>query len=155
MSKTPELRTELLFTATIAVDPMIDLGPSALGDRRLVPIVSGAFAGPRMKGEILSGGIDWQLLRADKVARIEAHYVLKTDDEVLIRVINRGFRYGPPEVMQRLAAGDPVDPAEYYFRAAPTFDAPSGRYDFLNRALFVSTGERYPDRVVLHFFEIL
>jgi hypothetical protein len=155
MSKMPELHTELLFTATVAVDPTIDLGPSALGDRRLVPIVSGTFAGPRMKGEILTGGIDWQLLRADKVARIEAHYVLKTDDEVLIRVINCGFRYGPPEVMQRLAAGDPVDPSEYYFRAAPTFDAPTGRYDFLNRALFVSTGERYPDRVVLHFFEIL
>jgi len=104
MSKTPELRTELLFTATIAVDPQIELGPSALGERRLVPIISGSFSGPKMKGEILSGGIDWQLLRADKVAQIEAHYVLKTDDEVLIRVINRGFRYGPPEVMQRLAA---------------------------------------------------
>jgi hypothetical protein len=155
MSKMPELRTELLFTATVAVDPLIDLGPSALGDRRLVPIVSGTFEGPRMKGEILSGGIDWQLLRADKVAQIEAHYVLKTDDDVLIRVINCGFRYGPPEVMQRLAAGDPVDPSEYYFRAAPTFDAPTGRYDFLNRALFVSTGERYPGRVVLHFFQIL
>jgi hypothetical protein len=155
MSKTPELRTELLFTATIAVDPQIELGPSALGERRLVPIISGSFSGPKMKGEILSGGIDWQLLRADKVAQIEAHYVLKTDDEVLIRVINRGFRYGPPEVMQRLAAGDTVDPSEYYFRAAPTFEAPTGRYDFLNRALFVSVGERYPDRVVLHFFEIL
>jgi len=138
----PELHTELLFTATVAVDPTIDLGPSALGDRRLVPIVSGTFAGPRMKGEILTGGIDWQLLRADKVARIEAHYVLKTDDEVLIRVINCGFRYGPPEVMQRLAAGDPVDPSEYYFRAAPIFDAPCGRYDWLNRSLFISRNGR-------------
>jgi len=108
-----------------------------------------------MKGVILSGGIDWQLVRADKVTEIEAHYVLKTDDGVLIRVINRGFRYGPPAVMQRLAASESVDPSEYYFRAAPIMEAPNGRYDFLNCALFVSTGERYPDRVVLHFFEIL
>jgi hypothetical protein len=155
MTEPLRLRTELLFTATITVDPVVNLGMSPLGERRMVPILSGSFEGPRMKGEILSGGIDWQLLRADKVTEIEAHYVLRTDDGVLIRVINRGFRYGPPAVMQRLAAGDPVDPSEYYFRAAPIMEAPTGRYDFLNCALFVSTGERYPDRVVLHFFEIL
>ena len=121
----------------------------------MVPILSGTFEGPEIKGEILPGGIDWQLIRSDKVTEIEAHYVLKTDDGVLIRVINRGFRYGPPEVMQRLAAGELVDPAEYYFRAAPLFEAPSGRYEFLNCALFVCTGERYPDLVVVHVFEIL
>jgi hypothetical protein len=155
MIQSPELRTELLFTVTVTVDPIVELGPSALGERRLVPILSGSFAGPRMRGEVLTGGIDWQLFRADNVTEIEAHYQLRTDDGVLIRVINRGFRYGPPAVMKRLAAGEPVDPSEYYFRAAPVIEAPTGRYDFLNRALFVSTGERYPDRVVLHFFEIL
>lgn len=155
MSQLPVLRSELLFTLTVVVDPTSYLGASPLGERYMVPILSGSFEGPRMKGEVLSGGIDWQLARADKVTEIEAHYVLKTDDGVLIRVINSGFRYGPPAVMQRLAAGEAVDPWEYYFRAAPIMEAPAGRYEFLNRALFVTSGERYPDRVVLHFFEIL
>lgn len=150
-----ELKAELQFTATIAVGPTVDLGPGPRGGRRMVPILSGPFEGPRIKGEILPGGTDWQLVRTDGVTEIEAHYTLKTDDGVLIRVINKGFRHGPPEVMRRLAAGEAVDASEYYFRAAPTFDAPSGRYEWLNRSLFVSSGERFPDRVVLRFFEVL
>jgi hypothetical protein len=155
MTSAPELQTELLFTATITVGATVDLGPGPCGGRRMVPILSGPFEGPKIKGEILPGGIDWQLVRTDGVTEIEAHYTLKTDDGVLIRVINKGFRHGPPQVMQRLAAGEPVDPGEYYFRAAPIFDAPCGRYDWLNRSLFISSGERSPGRVVLRVFEIL
>ena len=150
-----ELKTELLFTATITVGPTVDLGPGARGGRRMVPILSGTFEGPSIKGVILPGGTDWQLVRGDGVTEIEAHYTLKTDDGVLIRVINKGFRHGPPEVMQRMAAGEAVDSSADYFRAAPTFDAPSGRYEWLNRSLFVSSGERFPNRVVLRFFEVL
>jgi len=155
VTSSAELKTELLFSATITVGPTADLGPGPRGGRRMVPILSGSLQGPKIKGEILPGGTDWQLVRTDGVTEIEAHYTLKTDDGVLIRVINKGFRHGPPEVMQRLAAGETVDRSAYYFRAAPTFDAPSGRYEWLNRSLFVSSGERFPDRVVLRFFEIL
>jgi hypothetical protein len=151
----PALCTELLFTATIQVAPTIDLGPSPLGERRMVPILSGTLEGPKIKGRILPGGIDWQLVRADKVTEIEAHYCLETDDGVLIRVINKGYRHGPTEVMQRLGAGDPVDPSEYYFRAIPTLEAPCGRYEWLNRALFVSSGERSAEAVLLRVYEIL
>jgi len=151
----PEIRTQLLFTANITVGATVDLGPGPRGVRRMVPILAGPFEGTRIKGEILPGGTDWQLARTGGVTEIEAHYTLRTDDGVLIRVINKGFRHGPPEVMRRLAGGEAVDPGEYYFRAAPTFDAPSGRYDWLNRSLFISSGERYPDRVVLSVFEIL
>jgi hypothetical protein len=57
--------------------------------------------------------------------------------------------------MERLAQGDAVDPSEYYFRAAPIFEAPIGRYDWLNRSLFISKGERLRDSVVLDFYEVL
>jgi hypothetical protein len=149
------LQTELLFEARITVDPTVDLGPGPRGERRMVPILSGPFEGERIKGRILPGGIDWQLARTDGVTEIEAHYTLETDDGVLIRVINKGYRHGPPQVMQRLAAGEPVGPHEYYFRAAPTFDAPTGRYDWLNRGLFISSGERYPDAVILRVYQVL
>jgi hypothetical protein len=155
MTAVETLVTEFVFEAVIAVGPMVDLGPGPLGPRRMVPILSGSIAGPKIKGKILPGGIDWQLMLADNVTVIEAHYTLQTDDGVLIRVINKGFRRGPAEVMKRLAAGEPVDPAEYYFRAAPVFDAPSGRYDWLNRSLFVSSGVRTAASVVLRFYQIL
>ena len=155
MVQATELHTELLFNAEIPVEATVNLGPSPLGELRFVPILPGPFEGPRIKGEILPGGIDWQLVRTDRVTEIEARYTLKTDDGVLIRVINKGFRHGPVEVMQRLAKGEPVDPGEYYFRAAPIFAAPSGRYEWLNRSLFISSGERYPGKVVLRVFQVL
>ena len=62
----------------------------------------------------------------------------------LIQIRNRGLRHGPPEVMARLAAGEEVDPAEYYFRTVPEFIAPNGPYEWMNRSIFVCAGARYP-----------
>jgi hypothetical protein len=56
--------------------------------------------------------------------------------------------------MQRLAAGEPVDGSEYYFRATPSFDAPAGPYEWLNRGIFVCTGLRYPDAVKLWLWRV-
>jgi Protein of unknown function (DUF3237) len=155
MTEIAEIRTQLLFKAVFTLGATIELGPGPLGIRRMVPILSGVFEGPKIKGELVPGGIDWQLARADNVTEVEAHYTLKTDDDVLIRVINKGYRHAPANVMQRLALGEPVSPAEYYFRAAPVLTAPAGRYGWLNQTLLISSGERYPDSVVIRVFEIL
>jgi len=74
------------------------------------PILGGRLDGARLKGEILGGGADWQFTRADAVTVLEALYLLRTHDGVTIQVTNRGLRHGPPEVMKRLAQGQPVDP---------------------------------------------
>jgi hypothetical protein len=85
---------------------------------------------------------------------VEALYLLRTDDGVTIQVRNRGMRHGPEAVMQRLAAGDAVDPSEYYFRALPAITAPAGPYEWLNRSLFVCSGARMVDSVRLWFYQI-
>lgn len=143
---------EFVCEIRAVVDPPIDVGPVAGGFRRIVDIKEGAFEGPLLRGTILPGGADWQILRSDGVAELHAHYVLKTDDGVLIQVRNRGLRHGPAAVLQRIAAGDAVDPAEYYFRAAPLFEAPEGRYDWLNRGIFVATAERQQLLVIVRVF---
>lgn len=149
------LRLDFLFRVDAALAPSIELGPGPRGLRRMVPILSGSFEGPRIKGILRAGGIDWQTTRPDGVTEIEAHYSLETGDGAVIRVVNRGFRHGAPEVMRRLAEGEIVDPSEYYFRAAPMFEAPNGRYDWLNRSLFISSGERRSNSVVIRFYEVL
>lgn len=155
LPQTTLLQTEFVFELLVVVDPIVDLGDGPLGRRKMVPIRSGTFSGPEIKGTVEAGGIDWQLVRPDGVTIIEAHYSLRTDDGALIRVINKGFRHGPAEVMKRLAQGDPVDPSEYYFRAAPILEAPTGRYGWMNSSLFVSSGVRQPDAVALRFYRIL
>lgn len=144
-----------VFDLVAELAPTVVLGHGVRGERRMVPILSGSFEGPRLKGTILPGGMDWQTIRPDGIAEIEAHYSLETDDGAVIRVINKGYRHGPSEVMQRLTEGVKVSPSEYYFRAAPIFDAPLGRYEWLNRSLFVSTGERSFTSVLLRFHEVL
>jgi hypothetical protein len=120
----------------------------------VIPITGGTFEGPQIKGALLPGGADWQLIRPDGLTEVEALYLLRTDDGVTIQVRNRGIRHGPATVMQRLAAGEPVDPGEYYFRAIPVLSAPRGRYEWLNRSLFVCSGARMVDSVRLWFYQI-
>jgi len=94
------------------------------------------------------------VVRADGVAELHALYVLETHDGVRIQVENHGMRHGPEAVLRRLAAGEPVDPSEYYFRAAPRFSAPAGKYDWLNRSLFLCTGTRAPLGLHLWFYRV-
>lgn len=144
----------LLFEATGLLRPSELIGQTPNGIRRVIPIEAGGpFIGPRIRGEVL-GGHDWQVTRTDGVTEVDATYLLRTDDGVLIQCRNRGLRHGPPDVMARLAQGEQVDPAAYYFRATPVFQAPAGRYDWLNRSIFSCSGARYPDSVALRFYEI-
>jgi hypothetical protein len=146
---------ELLFEARGVLEPSIVVGETPQGLKRVVPIVGGTFTGPRIKGSIVPGGADWQYVRPDGVTVVEARYLLRTDDDVLIEVHNRGLRHGPEEVMRRLAAGENVDPKEYYFRATPAFTAPAGKYDWLNKSLFLCTGARYATGITLWIYEVL
>lgn len=148
----PEL--EFVLEARIAVGAITSVGRTPMGERRIIPILGGAFTGPQLNGRILPGGADWQLIRADGVAEIDARYTLETDAGELIYLVNRGLRHGLPEVMARMAAGEAVDPASYYFRTAPTFETAAPDLAWLMRAVFVGFGERHPDHVMMRFWEL-
>ena len=91
----------------------------------------------------------------DKDAARDAVYAMRTDDGVVIQVRNRGMRSGPPEIMAALARGERIDPNSIYFRAAPELVAPAGRYEWLNRALFLCTGERWADGIRLWVWKVV
>lgn len=149
------LKSEWIMDLKADVAPPVEIADGPMGTRRVIPILGGTFEGPTLKGKVVPGGADYQILRKDDVTVLEAKYLLETDDGVTIAVTNRGMRHGPPEVLKRLFAGEPVDPSEYYFRAVPEFEAPPGPYEWLNKSLFMSVGERTVDGVVIHFYRIL
>jgi len=148
----PEL--EFVFGLKATLGDAVVIGATPEGLRRMVPIVEGTFTGRLLHGKVLGGGADWQFVRNDEVTVAEAVYLLQTDDGTLIQVRNRGFRHGPREVLERLAEGEEVDPAEYYFRTTPTFLVQAGTYDWLNRAVFVATGARYARAIELWFYRV-
>lgn len=141
----PEL--EFLADAEVTLGPVQELGETPSGRRRIIPITGGTFRGPELAGEILPGGADWQLVRPDGVAVIDTRYTLATADGGLIFVATSGYRHGPPEVIARLTAGEPVDPADYYFRLTVRLEAPAGRHDHLNRSIIVAVATRLPAAV--------
>jgi len=123
--------------------------------KRVIPITGGTVDGPRLTGKVLPGGADWQSIRADGTADILARYSLQADDGTIISVVNPGYRHGPAPVLARIAAGDVVDPALYYFRTTPRFDVASDSpHAWLGRTVFLCTAARYKDHVALDIFAI-
>lgn len=137
-----------LFDVQVDLDEILSLGDTGKGERRMVGIRGGRFAGAELRGVVLPGGADWQLVRADGIAEIEARYVLETDRGERIQVRSEGVRHGPADVMARLARGEEVDPAQYYFRTALRFEA-AAPLAWLNGILAVGFGERRAQQVRL------
>ena len=149
---TPSL--QFLYTSRIEIDPPLMVGQSPYGERRIINIKGGAFSGPRLSGRVLPGGADWQIIRADGITEVEARYSLETHDGALIYIYNRGLRHGPPEVIARLASGQDVDPAEYYFRTTPVFETGASDYAWLNGVVAIATGQRRADEVIITVYEV-
>jgi Protein of unknown function (DUF3237) len=144
-----------VVAAHVTVDRPLDLGDVGKGGRRIVPITGGEFFGPRLRGKVVPGGADWQIIRTDGVAELEARYTLETDDGALIYVRNHALRHGPAEVLAALATGRSVDPSSYYFRGATFFETGAARYEWLAKHVIVCTGEREPAGVKLRFYQVL
>lgn len=150
-----EIRTTPLFTITLRVGGMQPIGATPAGNRRIGLVTGGRFEGPRLKGTVLPGGSDWIMLRADGSTTLDVRLVLETDDGATIGMTYRGMRHGPAAVMDRVNRGEPVDPAEYYFRTAVVFETAAAKYDWLNRIIAVGTGRRPPEGPVYDVFEVL
>jgi len=143
-----------LFKAEITLAPPQELGDTPQGRRRIIGITGGRFAGERLSGRVLAGGADWQVIRSDGVADLDARYTLETNDGALIYVRNKGYRHGPADVLKRIGAGESVDPSLYYMRTTPWFETGDARYAWLNRIVCAATAARRPAAVELDVYEI-
>jgi len=154
----PELRavqTRPLFVMTVAVGAIHSAGGPAGAERRISDISGGTVSGDRLSGAILPGGTDWQTIRDDHAALLDARIVIRTDDDALIAMHYTGIRHGPPEVLARIARGEEVDPAAYYFRVVPDFATSAPRYEWLNRITAIGIGHRRADGPIYSIFELL
>ena len=150
-----EMRHRPLFVFHIDVKPPYLIGATPGYDRRIGEITGGRFEGERLRGKILSGGSDWQSLRADGTITINVRLVMETEDGALIGMTYLGMRHGPKEVMDRLGRGENVSPGEYYLRVTPYFETSSEKYGWLNRVVTVACGARMAGGAIYQVFEIL
>jgi hypothetical protein len=145
---------EFLAVFSIDLGEPVEVGPTPDGVRRIIPITGGLISGPELRGHVLPGGADFQLLRSESLTELDARYSIATDDGENIYVENRGLRSGEPADIARMVDGEPVDPARVYFRTAPKLTPTGSKWAWLGSRLFLAVGERHPDRVKLNVFVV-
>lgn len=126
-------KLEFVYECDATLEPALDFGKTFEGQRRIIPITGGSVRGPKIRGVLLSGGADWNLTRNDGAGSVEADYYFKTDDGVLIRIVNKGVGGGPPP------PPDPATGERFFMFTHPSFEAPIGKYDWMNHSMFVGT----------------
>jgi len=149
------MESRLLMNLEVTLAAAQRVGAAPHGTRVMVPIATGQFEGPRLRGKVLPGGGDWTLLRADGVLELDLRVTLETDDGALVDLRSFGLRHGPPEVIAALGRGERVEPSAYYFRTLPRFETGHPSYAFLNRILAVATGNRRAEGPLYTIHEIL
>ena len=147
-------KLSLAMTLTVQVGPPTELGNVPRGRRRIIPILGGRFEGPDVRGKVLAGGADWQIVRGDGLAELDTRYMLQTDAGSLVYIQNAGIRHAPPDVTKKLLAGEPVDASQVYFKTVPTFETSAPELQWLTRSIFIGTGERRPTEVVIRVWRV-
>jgi hypothetical protein len=131
-----------------------EIGQVPHGRRRIVQILGGTVRGPQLNATVLPGGADWQLIQPDGFSELDTRYTLETEQGQRVYVQNAGMRHAPPDVMQKLIAGEIVDPKLVYFRTVPKFETAAPELQWLARSVFVGVGERFPNEVVVRFYRL-
>lgn len=149
------IRTRHLFTMQLETRPIVVLGETPNGLRRIGFVTGGRIEGERIRGKMLGEANDWQMKRPDGSLLLDVRLVIETDRGALVTMSYRGVRRGPVDVLERLDRGEIVDPASYYFRIAPVFETADADLAWLNGIVAVGAGHRLPEGPVYNVFEIL
>jgi len=139
----PELATKYVFTITAQIGEVTSAGDIGTGVRRIIPIIGGEVRGEGINGKVCAFGADFQIIRPNELIELEAKYAFETDDGAVVYVENKGIRFGPLDLLQKLKRGEPVDPKLIYFRTVPRFETGSEKYRWLMESLFIGSAARH------------
>ena len=151
----PPPQLEHVCDLAVTIAPPLEVGQTASGLRRVIPITGGVVTGPMLNGKVLAGGADFQLiLGGGAQAHLDARYVIELDDGTRVFVQNTALRFASLENSQRILRGEPVNPADIYFRCQPRLEAAGEKWAWLSESQFIGSGRRAPDGVYLSFYRV-
>ncbi len=140
------LEYECTYYATLK-EP-VNVGPGPYGTRLIFEVTGGSFEGPRLNGQVLSGGGDWLLVGPDGWGRLDVRAQILTDDGAAVYVSYFGVLEMNEQVQRAAAEGSGTEYTDQYFRTAPRFETGDPRYAWLNQTLFVAEGHLRAGRSV-------
>jgi hypothetical protein len=117
----PPEKGVLVLEAEVNLDAVYSVGRTPFGLRQAAVTQTGSLRGPRIQGEVLPGGLDYELTLSNGVVEVEQILVLRTSDGGHVLMRNAGT--GPN-------AGD--------LRVVYDFEAPNnGPFAWLNTGTYV------------------
>ena len=154
MNTAPVLSTRPLFdmTVTLAAPQTAETVDGVLSTHIAT---GGAVCGDRVAGRVLAGGGDWVRIDAAGVGHIDVRVQLETVDLAVIHMSYLGRLVFRDDALERLVNGELLSAEDTYFRIAPLFAAPKGKYGWLNEIQAVGSGRLLPSAVHYEFHEIL
>ena len=128
---------EFLYRLVVDVAPPIEVGSVEGGFLKIISITGGRFEGPKIKGEVLPEGADWNTTshKNHTTKHIDTRYILKTDDGAIISLSTRGYATQSEEILEKRTAKEPVAPEDYYFKQHLFFETSSEKYSWLNNVV--------------------
>jgi hypothetical protein len=153
-----EIKAAPLFDMVIDLEPRLDFGSGPLGRRVLSHSAGGSFEGAELRGEVLPGGGDWTLFRADGTMSLDVRLSLKTHDGALLYMSYGGRWVTPVDLRPEMA--DPakrslIDPAKYYFRTNPLFETGSAQYAWINDIVCAGIGYLVDGGIAYRIFKLV
>ena len=148
------MNLEHICDVAVKVAKPFEIGDVGTGERRIIAIDGGVLKGPKFNGRVLPGGADFQIIRPNGFTILEARYAIGSDDGALVYVENNGVRFGSPETMSKIKRGEPVDPAQVYFKSVIRFETAAPQYRWMMESIFVCSGARRPDAVELSIYRL-
>lgn len=144
---------EYVFEIRARIDPELHIGRGPEEKLSFTPVSGGTVSGPRLNGDVLSGGGDWAVERFG-TAQLEARYFLRADDGAVIDILNRGYFRASAEVIARMEGGEdvPEDDRGLYFRTAPVFQTDAPQHRWLAENQFIGLARDEDGHVCIRVF---
>jgi hypothetical protein len=141
------MKLEPLMTYRADLKPPVDAGSGPFGHRMIFEVIGGSFEGPRLRGQLLTGGADWFLLDDQGVGRLDVRGSFQTDDGAVVYVQYPGVLVMNDKVQAALATGSELAFGDTHFMTQPRFETGDERYTWLNSVVAVAEGRVLPNAV--------
>jgi hypothetical protein len=149
------MKLEPLMTYHADLKPPVDVGRGPAGHRMIFEVIGGHFEGPRLRGEILTGGGDWARIDEQGTVRLDVRASFRTDDGAALYVQYFGILEMNEKVQQAMAGAGATEFGDAQFLIQPRFETGDERYGWLNRTVAIAEGRLLPNAVEYRAFACL
>jgi hypothetical protein len=134
------LALEPVFEYETRLKAPVAIGSGQYGTRVFYEVEGGVLTGPRVSGEILTGGGDWALIGPDGWTRVDVRGQCRTDDGAVLYFSYRGLIEPSRAVARAVREGGETAFEDHYWRVAMEVETGHPDYQWLTQSALVGRG---------------